>query len=53
MVIGLAKKGRAGGDVNNKSRKGTSFESERTFNYLFIKYIFTEHLLCAMHYAMR
>lgn len=49
MRIGLAKKGRARGDINNKSGKGINFKSERTFNYLFNQYIFTEHLLYAMH----
>ena len=51
MGIGLAKKRRAKGDINNKSRKGTRFGSESTFNYLPIQYIFPAHLLCAMHCA--
>ena len=52
MRIGLAKKRRAEGDINNKSRKGTRSESESTFNYFPVWYIFTAHLLCAMHCAM-
>lgn len=52
MGIGLAKKKRAKGDINNKSRKDTRFESESTFNYLPIQYIFTAHLICATHCVM-